>query len=96
VITARAPASAARGTTFTLTLTGVGFTEATAVSFLLPGGPDANVSVTGLEINPAGTEATAQVTIQSGTAVGDRVLRITTPGGASTAGGTGGNVFTVQ
>jgi hypothetical protein len=31
-----------------------------------------------------------------GAAVGDRVLRITTPGGASTAGGTGANVFTVQ
>lgn len=97
VITGRSPASAARGTTgLTITVTGSGLTGAIGLSFLLASGADSNISITNLQVNPDGTQATAQVSIASGAAVGDRVLQITTPGGVSTRAGTGGNVFTVQ
>jgi YD repeat-containing protein len=97
VITGRSPTSGARGATnLAITVTGSGFTGATALSFRLAGGADSNVTVTNLQIDPGGAQATAQISISSGAAVGDRVLQITTPSGASTAAGTGGNVFTVQ
>ncbi|HEV8640830.1 MAG TPA: IPT/TIG domain-containing protein [Methylomirabilota bacterium] len=96
VITGRSPASAAPGTNLAITVTGSGFTGATGLSFLLATGADSNISVTNLQVNPDGTEATAQVSILSGAVVGGRVIQITTPGGASTRAGTGGNVFNVQ
>lgn len=97
VVTGRSPASGARGVTnLTVTVTGWGFTGATALSFLLASGADSDIAVTNLQVDPEGLQVTAQISILSGAAVGDRVLQVTTPSGASTRAGTDGNVFTVQ
>lgn len=96
VITAVSPASAGPGSTTTIIVTGAGFTAATALSALLGLAIDGSIAVGPLTINAGGTRATADLMISAGAASGARVLRITTPAAASTAVGTGGNVFTVQ
>lgn len=96
VVTGVSPAVAAAGTTMTITFTGVGFSEATGVTFLLPSGPDSALSATNLQISPSGMQLSCDVTVTSGAALGGRVVQVTTPGGVSTTLGTGSNVLTVQ
>jgi hypothetical protein len=97
VITALAPASGLRaGPTFVLTLSGEGLLGASALTFLRNNAPDPAITVTGLQVDGDGTQATAQITIAGSAVPGTRAVRITTPAGDSTAVGTGGNVFTVQ
>jgi len=97
VITGVAPASGVRGAAgLTVTLAGVGFNDATQVTFLRNNVPDAAVSAALVSVGPQGTQATLSVSIASNAVVDPRVVRITTPGGASTVVGTGANVFTVQ
>jgi len=97
VITSVTPSSGARGAAgLSLLLTGAGFMGATSVSFQLSGSNDANLSVTDLAVSPDGTQATFTLAIASGAVPGPRVVRITTPSGASTAAWTGSNLFTVQ
>lgn len=97
VITGVTPSSGARGVAgLSVLLTGAGMTDATSVSFQLNGSDDANLSVTDLAVSPDGTQATFTLAIASGAVPGPRVVRITTPGGTSTALGTGGNLFTVE
>ena len=97
VITSVTPSSAARGVAgLSVLLTGAGITGATSVSFEFNGSHDANLSVTDLAVSPDGTQATCTLAIASGAVPGPRVVRITTPGGTSTASGTGGNLITVQ
>jgi YD repeat-containing protein len=90
------PASAARGTSgLTVTLTGAGFTGATAVSFRLYTGADSNITVSNLSVTND-TTLTVTVAVASGAATGLRVVRVTTSSGSSTVSATGGNLFTVQ
>lgn len=97
VITTVSPATAAPGTAdLLITVTGSGLSGATALTFLLNNSPDGNISVANLAVNAEGTQATATISIAAGAALGGRVVQITTPAGASTPLGTGGNVFTVQ
>jgi YD repeat-containing protein len=96
VVSGVAPATADRGATLTVTLTGAGFTEATSVEVLVNNAPDAAITVTNLSVNGDGTQAAVDLAIGAGATVGERVVRITTPAGNSTAAGTGGNLFTVQ
>ena len=97
VITSVTPSSGARGVAgLSVLLAGAGITGATSVSFQLNGSNDANLSVTDLAVSPDGTQATFTLAITSGAVPGPRVVRITTPGGTSTASGTGSNLFTVQ
>lgn len=95
-VTGVSPSGAARGTSgLTVTLTGVGFTDATAVAFRLANATDGNITVSNLSVT-SDTELTVTITIASGAATGARVLHITTPSGSSTVTGTGSNLFTVQ
>ncbi len=96
VVTAVSPPTGAPGATTTLTLSGAGFTGATAVTFLTNNAADTTITVTSFSVNVDGTQATVDVTIDAGAPLGARVVQITTPGGSSTAAGTGGNLFTVQ
>ena len=96
VVTAVSPAAGAPGATATLTLSGAGFIGATAVTFLRNNAADTTITVTSFSVNVDGTQATVDITIGAGASLGARVVQITTPGGSSTAAGTGGNLFTVQ
>jgi YD repeat-containing protein len=95
-VTGLSPSSATRGTSgLTVTLTGVGFTGATAVDFRLGNTADSNITVSNLSV-ASDTQLSVTVAVASGAAVGVRVVRVTTSAGASTATGTGSNLFTVQ
>ena len=96
VVTAVTPSSGSRGGTLTLTLTGSGLAGAAAVTLLLNNATDSTINVANLAVNAEGTQATVDITIDAAAPLGARVVRITTPGGSSTAAGTGGNLFTVQ
>jgi YD repeat-containing protein len=94
-VTAVAPASGAKGSTgLGVTLTGVGFTGATAVGFRLGAAADTNITVSNLSVTND-TQLTLTVDVAAGAATGVRVIQVTTPSGASTVTGTGSNLFTV-
>jgi len=97
VVTSVVPATGARGAiSMLVTFNGAGLTDASAMTFLRMNAADANITVANIQLNGDGTQATAEVTIAAGAAVGTRVVRITVPSGVSTAVGTNANLFTVQ
>ena len=97
VVTSVVPATGAHGAiSMLVTFNGAGLTDASAVTFLRNNAADANITVANVQLNGDGTQATAEVTIAAGAAVGARVVRFTVPSGVSTAVGTNGNLFTVQ
>jgi hypothetical protein len=97
VVTSVVPATGARGAiSMLVTFDGAGLTDASVVTFLRNNAADANITVANIQVNGDGTQATAEITIAAGAAVGTRVVRITVPSGLSTAVGTNGNLFTVQ
>jgi len=97
VITSVSPATGAPATpSLAVRVLGAGFDGATTVSFLRNNAADPNITVVTFSVSPDGTEVNLEIAIAAGAAVGARVIRITTPAGSSTAGGTGGNLFTVQ
>ena len=97
VVTSVVPATGVRGAiSMLVTVDGAGLTDASAVTFLRNNAADADITVANIQVNGDGTQATAEITIAAGAAIGTRVVRITVPSGASTAVGTHGNLFTVQ
>jgi YD repeat-containing protein len=95
VITAMSPSSAARGSNFNITITGVNLTGATDLRFLGASTPDAAITVTNVAANGAGTSLTANVSILSTATAGTRTVRVDNPIGNSTAGNTKVNIFTI-
>jgi hypothetical protein len=96
VVTGVSPASSAAGTSnLAMTISGVGLTAATAVEFFRTNVADTGFTVTNVSANAEGTEVTATVSIAGGAPSGPRVVRVTTPGGASTLAGSTGSLFSV-
>ena len=97
VITSVVPTTGTRGAiSMLVTLNGAGLTGASAVTFLRNNAVDASLTLANIQVNGDGSQATAEITIAAGAATGARVVRISVPGGDSTAEGTSGNLFTVQ
>jgi YD repeat-containing protein len=91
-----APAEAASGTTFTLTVTGQNLTGANAVRFLTPSGTaDSAFAVSNITVNAEGTQLTANVTLAASAAAGERVVIVTTPAARSLTAAAGSNVLRV-
>ena len=95
VITAMSPSSAARGSNFNITITGINLTGSTDLRFLGASTPDAAITVTNVAANGAGTTLTANVSILSTATAGTRTVRVDNPIGNSTAGNTAVNIFTI-
>jgi YD repeat-containing protein len=97
LITAVSPSTAVHGAiNVTLTVTGSGLAETTALEFLLNNAVDTAVTVAGLTAAADGTQLTALISVSTSAAPGPRVVRARGPAGPTTSAGTGGNVFTVQ
>jgi len=97
VITSVSPSTGAPATpSLAVRVLGAGFSGSTSVSFLRNNAPDSTITVVTFSVTPDGTEANLEIAIAPSAPVGARVIRITTDAGSSTAGGTGGNLFTVQ
>ena len=80
----------------TLTITGKGFSGATALNFNLDGVNDSNITVNSLSVNPEGTQVTVVISIDSTVAIGRRVVAITTPNGTSPIYFIKGNIFNIN
>jgi hypothetical protein len=96
VVTRITPAHGTRGDALRVTVIGTGFDGATQLEFLTGTVADPAIEVAGLAIGASGTEATADVTIAAGAALGPRVVRMLTPTGSSGAVALGDNLFTVR
>jgi hypothetical protein len=96
VILRVAPSAAARGETVRLVVTGAGFEGATRLEFLTEAGPDVALVATDLAISADGNEATADLAVSVGAALGPRIVRIVTPAGTSGDAVSGDNVFIVH
>lgn len=96
VISTVAPSSAARGTTFGMTLTGVNFTGATALAFLVDGAPDSHIAAANIVVGAGGTQLTANVSIDGSALLGSHVVVEQTASGTSGVESTGTNGFTVN
>jgi YD repeat-containing protein len=97
LVTGVAPATGTRGTTVSVTLTGVGFSDATAVTFLRNNVSDSTISASLVSVSAGGTQATLQVILAMNAPIGVRVVQVTAPANTSTPMGTTGmNLFTVQ
>jgi hypothetical protein len=90
------PASAAKGTSFTLTLNGINFDGATALTFLTTAGAvDSTISVSNISVATGGASLTATVTVSGSAAVGQRVVVVTTAAGNSLMVALGTNVLEI-
>jgi uncharacterized protein (TIGR03437 family) len=108
LISSIAPASAAAGSNFTLTIAGSGFQGVQGLEFLLTGTgagggmmggggmgqDDPNIKVSNVKVNSAGTQITASIQILAGAATGTRQVRLETTNGEF-MGMVTGTLFTV-
>ena len=76
------PGSITRGTSVTLTVNGIGLSGATAIRFITAGGTnDTTITVSNIVVNGDGTSLTATVTVSGSSALGNRIVFISTPNG---------------
>jgi hypothetical protein len=80
------PSQACQGATLTVTISGTDLSGATTVDFA------SGVTVTSFQVNPDGTQITADITIDAAATPGSRDISVTTPAGTDTLSG----AFTVQ
>lgn len=91
------PFNLTRGTTVSLTITGVGLTGATTLRFITATGSiDTDLSVANLSVSSDGSSLTALVTTSPGIAPGNRIVVIATPAGDSVTVDLGINLLNVQ
>jgi len=65
-----------------LTVNGIGLTGATAIRFInASGGNDTTITVSNMVVNGDGTSLTATLTVSGSSALGSRVVFISTPNG---------------
>ncbi len=96
VVTGLDTTSAPVGSTLTLTLTGAGLSETTAITFLRNNVADGTITASLITPSGDGSSVTAEITIAGGSSPGGRVVQVTAGGHISSAAPTAGNVFTVQ
>ncbi len=91
------PSSLSRGTTVTLTISGVGLTGATALRFITANGAiDTGLTVSNISVNGDGLSLTTTIDVSAGAALGSRVVIIATPNGDSLGVDLGINRINVQ
>ncbi len=88
------PTSLSRGAMTAITITGQDLTGATEVRFLLPSGqPDTAITTSNIQVNAAGTQLTATVTVAAAAAVGNRIVTVTATAGRSPSTDLGKNII---
>lgn len=91
------PGSVTRGTSVTLTVNGIGFTGATAIRFITAGGAnDITITASNIVVSADGTSLTATLTVTGSSALGSRIVIISTPNGDTRTVDLGVNKFDVQ
>ena len=96
VIDSVSPSTGAKNSSFTLTLTGTNFDGATGLSFLTTAGAlDSTITASNISVDGTGTSLTATITVSSSSALGQRIVVVTTPNGNSFAVNVGPNVIEI-
>ena len=91
------PSSLSRGTTVTLTISGVGLTGATALRFITESGAiDTGLTVSNVSVYGDGLSLTATINVSAGAILGSRVVIIAAPNGDSSGVDLGINKINVQ
>lgn len=91
------PASAARNTTVTLTITGANLAGASAVRFIRADGTlDATLSVSNISVNADGTALTATLSVPSNALTGQRIVIVVSPTADSMTTVAGNNVIQIN
>ncbi|HKG60437.1 MAG TPA: RHS repeat domain-containing protein [Pyrinomonadaceae bacterium] len=91
------PGNISRGTTVTLTVSGVGLAGATALRFITSSGTtDTTIGVSNLVASGDGSSLTATLTVAAGSALGSRTVFISTPNGDTITVNLGINIINVQ
>ncbi len=105
VIASVSPATGKAGTSLTMTITGTNLTGASDVVFIKPenihgkspiASPDSAFAASKIQVNAAGTQLTATITIAASAAKGPRVVRVVTPNGQSSLNVSVADTFTLQ
>jgi hypothetical protein len=96
-VTAVSPNQIVRGATATVTITGVGLTGATSLTFLdaTDGSVITSITASGILVNGAGTTLTANLTVTGSAVLGRRIIAINTPVGTTATLDTGTNTIEV-
>lgn len=95
-ISAIAPGSLAKNATTNITISGANLAGATSLIFIDgSGASDASITAANLAVNGGGTVLTANVTTSSTTALGQRLVIVTTASNRSLSVGTGTNVVQI-
>jgi YD repeat-containing protein len=95
VVSSVSPNQRSRGTSSTITVTGMNFQSASGVQFTLSGALDNNLSVSNFVVSGDGSSITFTLTISVNASLGQRVLIITTPQGHSPTIGSVSNMLEV-
>jgi YD repeat-containing protein len=95
VILSMSPSSGAKGSSFTLTVTGANLAGASGLVFALATGQDAAITVTNVNADPGGGILTANVSIAPTASTGTRTLIVLAPAGNSTSVTNGADSFSV-
>jgi YD repeat-containing protein len=97
VVSAFNPSTLTRGTTTTVTITGVNLGGASDVWFFNTNGTqDTSISIAGISVSADGTSLTVAITVPSGDSAGSRVVEIATPVGASSRQASSLNTIQIQ
>lgn len=98
VVTSLTPANIARGTSTTLTITGVALNGAASMSFFnrANGTPASGITVSNITVNGQGTSVTATITIASNASIGNYVVVVTTPNGSTVRVDIGSNLLQIN
>lgn len=94
-ISSISPKTNIQGSNFTMTITGIGFSGASAVDFYLNGAVDPNITAFNIQVNPEGTQITADVFVSPAATIGIRFVRVTALSGTSQGYYAEGNIFTI-
>lgn len=90
------PGSASRGTSFTITITGMNLMGVNGLAFMTSAGAiDSNITSSNIEVNGEGTSLTASVTITGTAALGSRIVVVRTSTNHSLAVDVGGNIIQI-
>lgn len=95
-ITLITPNQLTRGSSVSITITGINLTGATAIQFASGSGFDSNITASNIIVNGAGTSLTATINVGSTATLGQKVVIITTPIGRSLGIGLNINSVTIQ